>query len=374
MLELNLGASLELLVDHRGKTPKKLGGDFVLSGVPVISAQAVVTGRVQWDDLRCVTEEMADKWMPQPMREGDVLLTSEAPLGKVARVDRPGPIVLGQRVFGLRGLGGVLDSGYLFYALQTPLMQSRLAGRSTGTTVLGIRQSALRGASVPAPSWTEQRAIAEVLGALDDKIAANHRMNELVLELAGAQWIDAYREGRAATLSDLLALEYGKALPETARTPGSVVVSGSGGVTGCHDRALVAGPAVVVGRKGTVGATYWVSEDCWPIDTTFYVVPQEKVGLAFCFFLLQHLPLGAMNNDSAVPGLNRNDALALPIRVPEDQVLEEFERGACALFQLRHKQEKESDRLAALRDALLPELMSGRLRVKDAEKTVEEVV
>lgn len=76
-----LGDVLGLLIDHRGKTAKKLGGEFVDSGVRVVSAKHIKDGRVRFEERhRFVTYEMFERWMPEPTRAGDVLLTSEAPL------------------------------------------------------------------------------------------------------------------------------------------------------------------------------------------------------------------------------------------------------------------------------------------------------
>ena len=81
-----------------------------------------------------------------------------------------------------------------------------------------------------------------------------------------------------------------------------------------------------------------------------------------------------MNSDSAVPGLNRSEALALPVTVPQATVLSELSERAMSLFALATQHDSESRTLVELREALLPALISGRLRVKDAELQVEDAV
>lgn len=121
------------------------------------------------------------------------------------------------------------------------------------------------------------------------------------------------RQGR---LGDFVDFAYGKALPERDRKPGSVPVFGSAGNIGSHNLPLVEGPGVIVGRKGTVGAVHWSNEDFYPIDTTFYIVPKEDdLRLRYVFYLLNALPLRYMNTDVAVPGLNRTNALQLPVTI-----------------------------------------------------------
>lgn len=185
--ERPLGDLLDVLIDHRGKTPKKLGGtDFTDDGVPVVSAIHIKGGRIQWSEReRYVPYWMFEKWMPERLRAGDVLLTSEAPLGAVAQVPSDDDLVLSQRLFALRGTAGILDSGFLRYFLESPSGQQRLTARSTGTTATGIRQAELVKVAVPLPPIEEQRRMASVLGALDALIETNREV---------IQWIDRQAE------------------------------------------------------------------------------------------------------------------------------------------------------------------------------------
>jgi type I restriction enzyme S subunit len=159
-----LGESLELLLDHRGKTPGKLGGEFVDSGVPAISAIHIKEGAIDWSQReRFVTDEMYRRWMPQPLRAGDVLMTSEAPLGSLAIVPTDEPLVLSQRLFALRGRAGYLDNKYLRWFLESPQARQQLDARSSGSTVTGIRQTELRQIEVPIGPLDEQRRIISLL-------------------------------------------------------------------------------------------------------------------------------------------------------------------------------------------------------------------
>ena len=101
--ELSLGAITELVIDHRGKTPKKLGGDWSKSGYRALSAKNIKTGRiVQPDTIRFVREEMYHKWMKDEIQQGDIIITSEAPFGQVLYWDSKEKVVLSQRLFGVR--------------------------------------------------------------------------------------------------------------------------------------------------------------------------------------------------------------------------------------------------------------------------------
>lgn len=374
MNDVSLGDGLEVLIDYRGKTPAKLGSSFTESGIPVASALLVKDGRLDLSGARYVDDETARRWMGVSTARGDVLLTSEAPLGRVARVPSDAPLVLGQRLFGLRGKPGILDTGYLYYALQSTPVQASLRGHATGTTVLGIRQAALRTVRIPAPSVDDQRAIAEVLGALDDKIAANDHVIRMSDDLAGALVHRASVDGQRLPLRDLANLHYGKALPASQRVEGAITVFGSGGRTGIHSTSLVERPGIVIGRKGTVGAIYWADGPHWPIDTTFYVEPHGPVSSEILYYAMRRLRLSELNSDSAVPGLNRDEAYAQIVEIPQDSARSMLSTRVRELLLLMASRRSESNAIATTRDELLPLLMSGKVRVRDAEKRVEEVL
>ncbi len=180
-----LGELLDLVIDYRGKTPKKLGGDFTNSGIPVISAIHIKRGKIVWEEReRFVTKDMFQKWMKDPLKKGDVLLTSEAPLGEVALVPNDEDLVLSQRLFALRTKSELLDSRYLMYFFQSKIGQEELKGRSSGSTVVGIRQAELINISVPCPPIANQRVVGEVLAAIDAKISANEVLSRTLEDIA----------------------------------------------------------------------------------------------------------------------------------------------------------------------------------------------
>lgn len=255
---------------------------------------------------------------------------------------------------------------YFYYFFASPAGRQSVEAITEQVAAAGIRSSDLAALVVPLPPMSQQRAVVDVLGALDEKIEVNDRIAGMAFEIAAARYQElSSRAARRVRLGDLLGLAYGKALPAGLRvSAGDVPVYGSSGTIGTHDQALVPGPGIVVGRKGTVGAVHWCEQDFYPIDTTFYVQPARTgTPLEFLFFVLRSLGLDAMNSDSAVPGLNRGTALSLPVRLPAAGDIDEFSRTARALFALGHGLGAESASLTRLKEALLPGLLSGAIRI-----------
>lgn len=124
------------------------------------------------------------------------------------------------------------------------------------------------------------------------------------------------REWRLENLGDLVSFEYGTALDAGSRTGSGFSVYGSNGVVGSHRKALVAGPGIVIGRKGSVGALQWSAGDFWPIDTTYWVRPTVELDLRWMREALTLAGLERLNSSTGVPGLNRRDAYERSIPVP----------------------------------------------------------
>ena len=320
---------------------------------------------------------------------------------------------LNQHVFRVTPINGV-DSTFFFFLLRYLKPNFVAIARNKQTTGLGhVTKRDLENIEAALPDLSEQRAIAHILGTLDDKIELNRRMNETLEEMARAlfkSWfvdfdpVRAKMEGwdtglppdvaalfpdrlveselgkipegwEVKALGELIELAYGKALKADDRKSGSIPVYGSNGQVGWHDKKLAAGPGIVVGRKGNPGIVTWAHSDFFPIDTTFYVVPRNTEGdLPFLFFALTTQDLPSIAADSAVPGLNRNLAYMNRQLVPDKQVIDEFNHYASEIFTRRHRLEEESRTLADLRDALLPKLVSGELWVRDAKQFTRRTI
>lgn len=150
------------------------------------------------------------------------------------------------------------------------------------------------------------------------------------------------------TIGNFCPFIYGKGLSTEKRKIGNIPVVSSAGISGLHDQALVTSKGIVIGRKGTVGSVTYCDKPFWPIDTTFYVVDEPlKRDVRFTYYLLKTIGLETMNSDSAVPGLNRDNAHAVEIKVPP---LSEQKRIAFILGALDDKIELNRRMNAKLED------------------------
>ena len=148
-------------------------------------------------------------------------------------------------------------------------------------------------------------------------------------------------------LGDVVHLEYVSSLPESKRLDGAVPVIGSNGVVGYHNQSLVAGPTIVIGRKGSAGQVTWIESPCYPIDTTFYVTFNQPSDVRrFIYFLLVSLNLPQLARAEGVPGLNRDEVEGKKVGFPS---VSEQQKIADCLSSLDEVIELQAQKLEALK-------------------------
>ena len=331
---------------------------------------------------------------------GDTLISVRAPVGLANWVD--GQYCLGRGVAALRARAGMNDV-FLYYL--THSMNTYWQQQATGTTFPGVSGDTIRKTPIVIPPLHEQREIASILGALDDKIELNRRMNatlEAMIRALFQSWfvdfdpVRAKAEGRqpvgmdtetaalfpdsfedsalglipkgwaVMALGEVCDLEYGKPLKAEDRRGGDIPVFGAGGQVGWHNEALATGPGIVVGRKGNPGAVTWSQSDFFAIDTAFFAKSKHPALSPYILFqILSNLDLSRLSVDSGVPGLNRHHAYMSLLVVAATPILQAFNTHAQTLGAEFASNDNSSRSLVGLRNLLIPKLLSGELRVGD---------
>jgi type I restriction enzyme S subunit len=394
---------------------KLKASEYTATGVPVISVGEVGFGRLRVHHDTPRVDETVSSRMPEfLLKAGDIVFGRKGAVERSAQVqpDENG-YFLGSDGIRIRLNVEECDPKFISYQLQTTAHRSWMIQHAAGTTMPSLNEGIIRRIPIVLKPLAEQKAIAAVLGALDDKIESNRRMNATLEAMARAlfqSWfvdfdpVRAKLDGRppaaldpttaalfpdsfqdsalgpiphgweVKTLGEVIELAYGKPLKAEDRKNGPVCVYGANGPVGWHDEKLVSGPGIVVGRKGNPGVVTWAHGDFYPIDTTFYVEPRgECCSLYFLYYALSLHNLANLSADSAVPGLNRNHAYMSKQVIPSEPVLTAFDSQIAPIFASIHANTEQSRTLAILRDTLLPKLLSGELSVAGIESKLEAV-
>lgn len=382
---MRLDVACSSIADCEHKTaPIDESGEYFAVGTPAMRGH-----RINYSEARRISRDTFDAWTRRLRPQaGDLLLAREAPVGPVVRLPDAANVAPGQRTVILRPDPDVVDSAFLYYALSSPAAQAGLLVKAEGSTVHHLNVPDIRSFEVWVPPLAEQRAIAEVLGALDDKIAANTSL--------------------AARADELVRHEY-NAIDARRVKVGEVADSPRKGV----DPAGLESASPYVGLEHLGRRNMWLAErgnaeDVTSTKTHFEagdvlfgklrpyfhkVVSAPFDGICSTDILvvraknsaLSTLLLAAASSDAVIeavvgmsegtrmPRTSWKDLASVEIAWPhadaEAGVASRLEsiRGAA----IAHLEENRT--LAATRDALLPQLMSGKLRVRDAEAAVSAV-
>ena len=421
---LPLEACMAAIIDYRGKTPKKTS-----FGVPLVTAKIVKGGRIE-TPTEFIAPGDYDAWMRRGLPQaGDVLITTEAPLGEVAQLDDR-KVALAQRLICLRADPSLLENRFLNYLLQSSEVQQELRARATGTTVLGIKQSELRRVALCFPPLGEQRAIAQVLGALDDKIELNRRMNETLEEMARAlfqSWfvdfdpVRAKMEGRQPYGMDAATASLFPDCFEESDL-GPIPRGWQAGVLGDvaeSPRRTIKPEAIPADTpyfglehmpRGSIALTDWgkaekVTSGKFQFEEGEILFGKlrpyfHKVGVApvsgvcstdilvvipkarpFFSFVLGHASSSALiehanatSTGTRMPRTKWKDLALFGVALPPTEIVERYGDVVGPLLAKIKQSIHESHTLEATRDALLPKLLSGEIRIGEAERQVEAVV
>lgn len=379
-----LGDALEEIIDHRGKTPKKLGGDWSPTGHRVLSAINIKNNRIDTNDHHYVSDELYARWMRVPLRAGDVLLTSEAPLGEVAYLDRDVDWCLGQRLFGLRGRPGLLDGRYLSYALRGGSVRDELLSRSTGSTVAGIRQAELVKVEIDLPSIDEQRQVATQLGDLDDKIDSNQRQLTLLDGLFQIRWkLASERAAERRRLADIVSTQYGLTASAIHGSDGPrflrvTDINKENWVTWASTPAVDIDDAelekyklhrgdLVVARMADPGKAAIYDDPNVSAVFASYLVRLKAQSYSEALYIYGFLKsdlyaeyAAGATTGSVQKNMNARVIVDVELPWPTPADLAEFAAVATGLRDGINQKVSENVRLSDLRETLLPELLSGR--------------
>ena len=393
------------IVDNRGKTCPTSD-----AGMPLIATNCVKSSSLYptKEKIRYVDAETYETWFRGHPEPGDILFVNKGSPGEVCLVPDPVDFCIAQDMVSLRANEKKIDPSYFFAVLRDRRTKTAIENMHVGTMIPHFKKTDFDKLNLPLPPRSDQEFIGQLYLDLSKRIALNQKMNQTLEQIAKAifkSWfvdfdpVRAKAEGRpkglppeisdlfpnelvdseigeipkgweSRRLDSLLELAYGKSLPAKNRIEGKVPVYGSGGVNGFHNESLFGETSIVVGRKGTVGSLYWVDEPFFPIDTVFYVRTQESI--YYCYYLMQTLRLDTMNTDAAVPGLNRDNAYRLEFPNAPDDLVRKFSDIAQSLRDRISLSDRENKVLSELRDTLLPKLISGELRIPDAEKFLKE--
>ncbi|WDM12679.1 restriction endonuclease subunit S [Streptomyces lavenduligriseus] len=377
---------------------------FQEGGVPVIRGSNLsldVGERLIDDDIVFVDHAKAAEFSRSVARRGDLVFTCWGTIGQVGLIDenaRFDQYIVSNKQMKLTPDPARVDSLFLYYALSSPDSVAQVQGLSIGSSVPGFNLTQLRRIEVSLPALSEQQVIAAVLGALDDKIAVNERIAATYEQLLQYRFTELGLSGEPdgdtiIAVTDLVEFNPKLAKPsaeEPVYVDMAALRTDRAGIPVWTRRAPKSGTRFMNGdtllaritpclENGKTGFVDFMADGEVGIGSTEFIVMRSRPGVPaeFSYFLARDSRFRehAIRNMLGTSGRQRvsaADAANYFVNRPDADALAAFGRETEAAFSHMKSLQGENRNLATLRDTLLPQLMSGRLRIKDAEKIVED--
>ncbi|WP_121614190.1 restriction endonuclease subunit S [Mesobacillus foraminis] len=342
-------------------------------------------------------EKVIEKFI---LRKGDILIARTGnTIGVVKYINEDLPSVYNNGLIRLRVDMKKYHPKYIYYALSGMPFKNYVYQISGGTsTQPNMKIDHMLNFKLLHLEYNAQEKIVSLLNSFEDKIEINNKTNKTLEEIAQAifkrYFVDfefpnevgeAYKssdgqlvdsrlgmipEGwEVGKLSDLVTIKYGK--DHKKLTEGTIPVYGSGGIMRHVDTALYSHESVLIPRKGTLSNVIYTNEPFWSVDTMFYTEMKTSNIAKYVFYFVRSKDLVSMNTGSAVPSMTADILNKLDVIIPSKEVLDTFERFVSPIFIKVRANEEENKNLINIRNALLPKLMSGDIRIGVEEQ--EEV-
>lgn len=386
---------LSFIVDNRGRSCPTAD-----SGIPLIATNCIKDDHLHpvFENIRYVDDETYRSWFRSHPNPGDIVFVCKGSPGRIAMVPDPVPFCIAQDMVALRANPLVIDNRYLYYLLKSRGTQDKILNMHVGTMIPHFKKGDF-GKLVLAvhPDLDDQRAIAKVLGALDDKIAANTKLADTADALASSEFHKAVHgvEFSDRTFGELAAVS-GGGTPSTKvleywlgeipwATPTDVTplrgpylesthrAISSAGLSACASPVYPAG-SILMTSRATIGA-FALAQTPMAVNQGFIVVQPTDPALKYWMFHEMRSRVDefiSLANGATFLELSRGNFKKFKVRLADPSVMEEFGHSAEKLHAVARRALLENAKLAETRDAILPQLMSGKLRVRDVESVFEE--
>lgn len=370
--------------------------DYRSTGVPIVRGVNLANGIFVDDDFVFISDEHADRMPGANLTSGDLVFTHRGTIGQVSMI--PWNHNHARYVLSTSHVKARLDASrarpeFYYYYFRSPQGQLELLRNASVVGVPGIAQpvATIKSLIVPHPPLPTQNAIVAVLGALDNKIAVNDQIAHSCDQLRSVRfkyWIQSNLEStEERPLSSAGEFINGRAFTKNASGSGRMVIriaeinSGPGSSTIYNDIDVpdvhLARPGdILFAWSGSLTVARWFRAEGIVNQHIFKVIPRDGIHAWLIFELINSklaMFKGIAADKATTMGHIQRRHLDESVLVPMQEFIPELDAALGPLWDRALVAEQESLKLAELRDTLLPKLMSGEVRVRDAEKVVEDV-
>lgn len=379
-----------VVVDCPHSTPT-----WTAEGKIVVRNNNIKNGRIDFSSPSYTDDEHYQQRIKRATPQGgDIIITREAPMGEVGMIPEGIVCCLGQRMVLLRANPDICDNYYLLYSLQSRYVQHQISwSEGTGTTVSNLRIPHLEQLKIPYLPLSQQRQVSSVLRCLEEKIKHNRVINDNLYEMVNAYYTSLFKESdcEMTTVGNYAERIYSGGTPMTSNaaywngtfgwfssgeTRNRFVISTEKTITQAgidnSSTKLATKYDIVMASAGqgfTRGQISMLLIDTY-VNQSVIVIKSERNILPYLFWNLvnRYDELRAISDSSSIRGsLTTKMIAAFEIPLANEQSLQAFADFAWSVIPQIENNLLENERLTALRDSLLPKLMSGEIDVTDIQ-------
>jgi type I restriction enzyme S subunit len=387
--------------------------DYEDGGVPFISATDIHNGRIALSTVKRISRAAFARLRSGKVQRNDILLCIRGSLGKLGVVSDFNEGAIASSLVILRASDAALLR-YLRCVLSSAAGLSALASLNNGSVQGNISVASLTHIEVPLPPRQQMEAVALLTGTLGDRIDLLRHTNATLESIAQAlfkSWfidfdpVRAKAEGRepegmdAATaalfptefeesalglipkgwrvvsLKDCVQIRDGKPWLLENRTESSdVAVFGANGQVGFACSSLSQGRVLFVGKIGSCGALNSFNGRWWATNNVFYISKEFNPNLEWCRHTIEGIDFKGYIGGSSNPYMPLKNFGHHPVVLPSIEVRQAFEKTVQPFRERIEQNLKDASLVSDLRDTLLPRLISGKLRLPEAQEHVEEAL
>lgn len=366
-----------------GGTPKTNKPEYWNGDIPWLSVKDFNNDyRYVYETEKTITQAGLDNSSTKLLKRNDSIISARGTVGEMAMI--PYPMAFNQSCYGLRAKEGLVDEEYLYYLIKHNVVV--LKKNTHGSVFDTITRETFDGIEVELPSLVEQKIVASILRDLDDKIEVNNKINNNLEQQAQAiyqqMFIDNARSDWAeGTLSDIADITMGQSPSGSSYNEdgtGTIFFQGraefgfrfpSVRLYTTEPKRMARSNDTLMSVRAPVGDLNVAHSDCC-IGRGLAAIHSKSNHQSFVLYTMFSLKkqLDVFNGEGTVFGsINRNSLNDMPILIPSDDILDEFERIVAPMDLTIRNNYDEICRLQDIRDTLLPRLMSGELDVSDID-------
>ena len=358
-------------------------GDFTTDGTPVIKIRNIASGTLTLDNLEYFAGDInsLDKYK---INKGDILVSMtgshvsqwSSVVGKITRNNKDQVFLMNQRVGKIKPNPAKVDNDFLYYILHNDETTLNLANRAGGSAnQANISPEIIKSLEISIPELEDQKKIASVISVFDDKIDLNNKIAKTLEEMASEifkEWfVKSVKSKKLKVknfkIKDIAYVKTGNRpikLKEKKEDNFTIPVYGARELMGYTNKSLYNKKIIITGRVGTIGEVYLVDGYSWPSDNALIIYPRNDDYFYLLYFLTKKINYLSLNRGSSQPLIAQSDIENYPIDLPDETKIKEFNIIVSKLFLLKNNKENENQKLAQMRDLLLPKLMKGEIRIQ----------